>query len=293
MNNLEPPKTVQMLGARKPPTEAYFRTPQGAGCGGQRRRWAVFGGSLGLFFLAFFSAMPSAWAATVSDSPPINNVLLVVAALFILGLLPFIFLMTTSFVKTAVVFSLIRSALGTQQIPPNQVITGLAIILTIYIMMPVGFNVYHEVQAVLDENKQVDKPILDQANVPLVKEAFDRGKEPLRAFLVKHASAKNRNLFVQMSHRLYKGNDALNVTDQDFGVIVPAFVITELAEAFQIGFLIFLPFLVIDMVVSNILLSLGMFQLSPITVALPFKLLLFVLVDGWYLIVQGLIKGYL
>lgn len=229
----------------------------------------------------------------VDGAQPINTILIVAVVLFLLGLLPFFFMMATSFVKISVVFSLIRSALGTQQIPPNQVITGLAIILSIYIMLPVGVDTYTQVKAVLEENKTSDKPILEQANAPLMMEAAKRGREPIREFLVRHSSAKNRALFVQLSKRLYQGHENLILGEKDFPVIVPAFVITELSEAFQIGFLIFLPFLVIDMVVSNILLSLGMFQLSPVTVALPFKLLLFVIVDGWYMIVQGLVKGYL
>lgn len=224
---------------------------------------------------------------------PINTVLIIVVILFLLGLLPFLFTMVTSFVKISVVFSLIRSALGTQQIPPNQVITGLALILTIYIMMPVGFEIYREANAVLQANKSGNQPILKETNLPLAMDVIKKAREPVRQFLSTHSSYKNRNLFVQMARQLYKDHEDLKPSETDFWILIPAFVITELSEAFQIGFLIFLPFLVIDMVVSNILLSLGMFQLSPITVALPFKLLLFVLVDGWYMIVQGLVKGYL
>lgn len=246
-----------------------------------------------LFFLFCFVATSAYAAAPQGDTQPINSVLMVVVVLFIMGLLPFFVMMTTSFVKITVVFSLIRSALGTQQIPPNQVITGLAIILTVYIMLPVGMRVYNEVDAVMEAHKVEGQPVFSQVNAPLMKEAFARAKEPVREFLVKHSSYKNRSLFVQMSKRLYKGEDKLVLEEKDFSVAIPAFVITELAEAFQIGFVIFLPFLVIDMVVSNILLSLGMFQLSPVTVSLPFKLLLFVIVDGWYMIVQGLVRGYM
>lgn len=248
-----------------------------------------------LLFVVTCLMTGSAWAASPlsGSDQPINNVLVVVGVLFILGILPFLFMMTTSFVKIVVVFSLIRSALGTQQIPPNQVITGLAMILTVYIMMPVGLKIHHEIDAVFKAHKTSDHPISDQINLPIVTEAYKRAQEPVRAFLVKHASFQNRNLFVQMSKRLYKGEDVPELKDTDFFAVIPAFIITELSEAFQIGFMIFLPFLVIDMVVSNILLSLGMFQLSPITVSLPFKLLLFVLVDGWYMIVQGLVKGYM
>lgn len=229
----------------------------------------------------------------METAQPINTIIIVVFLLFLVGVMPFLFTMVTSFVKISVVFSLVRSALGTQQIPPNQVITGLALILTIYIMMPVGFQIYHEVQTVLNENKIAGRPTLEQTNLPLVLDAFKRGKEPLRSFLFDHSSYQNRTAFVQMAKQLYRNEPELEAAEKDFWILIPSFIITELSEAFQIGFLIFLPFLVVDMVVSNILLSLGMFQLSPITVALPFKLLLFVLVDGWSMIVQGLVKGYL
>jgi type III secretion protein R len=125
-----------------------------------------------------------------------------------------------------------------------------------------------------------------------LKEGFDKGKEPIRAFLMKHAHEKERSMFFNLAKKMRKPEDRESLKPEDFQILIPAFVISELSEAFQIGFVIFLPFLVIDMVVANVLLSLGMFQLSPITVSLPFKLLLFVLVDGWYLIARGLILGY-
>lgn len=230
----------------------------------------------------------------MTTGQPINSILIVAGVLFLLGVMPFLFMMTTSFVKLVVVFSLIRSALGTQQIPPNQVITGLSMILTIYIMMPVGLSVYHNIQTTLQANKIENQEALKNMDLPLMLEVVKSGQEPVREFLVRHSSFQNRTLFVQMSKRLYKDSTlAPELTDRDFWVIIPAFMITELSEAFQIGFMIFLPFLVVDMVVSNILLSLGMFQLSPVTVSLPFKLLLFVLVDGWALIIEGLVKGYM
>jgi type III secretion protein R len=128
--------------------------------------------------------------------------------------------------------------------------------------------------------------------VSLLVDAIKQAKEPMRVFLIKNAHQKERDLFTTLARKMRKAEDRDQVTDTNFETLIPAFVISELTEAFQIGFIIFLPFLVIDLVVTNVLLSLGMFQISPITVALPFKLLLFVLVDGWHLIAKGLILGY-
>ncbi len=223
---------------------------------------------------------------------PISKPIIIMLILVILSLAPFILMMTTSFVKISVVFSLIRTALGTQQIPPNQIITGLALILTIYIMMPVGQEVYNKASDVI-HTADNNQPVLSVASVDVLRKALEAGKEPMRDFLLKHASTKDRSLFYNLAKQLRSKTDrAEGLGENDFMVIIPAFVISELAEAFQIGFILFLPFLVLDMVVSNILLSMGMFMVSPVTVALPFKLLLFVMVDGWYLITKGLVLGY-
>jgi type III secretion protein R len=237
------------------------------------------------------SGFAMAQATSQGMDEPVSKPVLVLFVLFILSMAPFILMMTTSFVKIAVVLSLVRSALGTQQIPPNQIITGLALILTVYIMIPVGQRVYDASADVIRTQTQQD--LLSLASVDVLKAAVDSGKEPMREFLLAHAHNQERKLFYNVGKRL-KVNDTLGgLSNKDFIVLIPAFVISELSEAFQIGFIIFLPFLVIDMVVSNILLSMGMFQLSPVTVSLPFKLLLFVLVDGWYLITEGLVNGYL
>lgn len=220
----------------------------------------------------------------------VSKPLLILLALFAMALIPILLVMVTSFVKIVVVLGLIRSALGTQQIPPNQVITGLALILTLYIMIPVGLETYGAINSVVQTPS--NQPIFSVATFGLIEDAFKKGREPLRMFLEKHASPKDRALFYNLARKMRKPDNRDAVGKEDFSVLMPAFVISELSEAFQIGFVIFLPFLVIDMVVANILLSLGMFQLSPITVSLPFKLLLFVLVDGWYLITRGLILGY-
>lgn len=230
------------------------------------------------------------WAQGKFDQP-ISKPLVILFALMAMALIPILLVMVTSFVKIAVVLALIRNALGTQQIPPNQVVTGLAMVLTIYIMVPVGLDTYRAAQSAIQTT--TNQGFFSQATFGLLEEAFEKGREPLRAFLRKNSSDKDRALFFDLAKALRKQEDREGLTPNDFTVLMPAFIISELSEAFQIGFVIFLPFLVIDMVVANVLLSLGMFQLSPITVSLPFKLLLFVLVDGWYLIARGLIFGYL
>lgn len=214
--------------------------------------------------------------------------LLVFAAL---AVVPFVIMMATAFVKLAVVLSLIRNALGTQQVPPNVVVTGLALILTVYIMAPVGIDVYNIAKGTI--NQGTNQPLLSQASVELLAKAVKEGKEPMRDFLLRNTHDAERKLFYNLAVEMRKTKeDKEAITDKDFLNIVPAFVVSELTEAFQIGFVIFLPFLIIDLVIANILLSLGMFQISPVTLSLPFKLLLFVMVDGWHLIVKGLIQGY-
>ncbi len=247
----------------------------------------VFSLTLSIFFLVL---APEVFAQGKYDQP-LARPLVILFALSLLALVPVLLIMMTSFIKISVVLALLRNALGTQQIPPNQVITGLAIIMTIYIMSPVGIDIYRDIQGLVGQTSS--QGFLSQATVSMAGEALDKGKEPMRGFLMKHASEKDRSLFYNLAKQMRRPEDREQIQNNDFLILTPAFVVSELSKAFQIGFIIFLPFLVIDMVVANILLSLGMFQLSPITVSLPFKLLLFVLVDGWYLIAKGLVLGYM
>lgn len=199
----------------------------------------------------------------------------------LISLAPFFAVMVTSFTKIVVVLSLIRNALGLQQVPPNLVLNGLALILSLYVMYPT----IQQMQAASGgENvTQQAEQIFDTA---------DRAKEPLRAFLIKHSDPQEREFFLRTQQRIAATSNTEPARATDFIVIIPAFVVKELTLAFQIGFLIFLPFLVIDLVISNILLALGMMMLSPVTISLPFKLLLFVLVDGWVKISHGLVLSY-
>lgn len=201
-----------------------------------------------------------------------------------LALVPFAIVMLTSFSKIVVVLSMVRSALGTQQAPPTMVLTGLAAVLTAHVMSPT-------MERMWTTGRQVE------TEVGMGREMMGRAGEiiaPLREFLVKHGSAEERARFVDMARELRAGDDAAvqAVTEDDLSIVIPAFVITELKEAFIIAFLIFLPFLVLDMLLANVLLALGMQTLSPSQVSLPFKILLFVAVDGWALLSRGLILGY-
>jgi type III secretion protein R len=229
-------------------------------------------------------------AADVSVQTFTSRPLILLLALAVLSLVPFVLMMVTSFVKISVVLSIIRSALGTQQIPPNQVITGLGIILTVYIMSPVGLEMYRAAEIDIMGTKGA---LLSSETVGQLLEAAQRSKEPLRNFMLKKITNKDRALFYNLARKMRTAEDREALKDTDFIITVPAFVVSELKEAFQIGFLLFVPFIVIDLVVANILLALGMNMVSPNTVAMPFKLLLFVLVDGWYLIAKGLVIGYL
>jgi len=241
---------------------------------------------LACFFVVF--AQP-ALAQGNAPSGNLSNPLVLLIILGALSLAPFVVIMLTSFVKISVVLSILRNALGTQSVPPNQVITGLAFVLTIFVMMPVAGQMYRAAGTITET-----RDVFSEASVKSLYEASTRGKEPLRQFLTKHSHDQDRVLFMELATRLDTGaqNTPAAIGKDDFQVIIPAFVTSELKEAFQIGFLIFVPFIVIDMVVANILLSMGMHMLSPSVISLPFKLLLFVLVDGWFLLVRGLVLSY-
>ncbi len=236
----------------------------------------------GLGVLASPSPTPGGFAGN-----PVTTLLM----LSLLSLAPFLLMMATSFVKFAVVFSIVRNALGTQQIPPTPVIMGLSVIMTMYVMAPVGTQVYTAIQPMLQ--RPSDRDLVSAAGAEMVLQVVDEVREPLRDFLKRHAHAKEQRLFYALALRMGPETWKTTLRQDDMLVLLPAFVVSELTEAFMIGFLIFLPFLVIDMVVSNILLALGMHMLSPVTVSMPFKLLLFIMVDGWDLLVRGLVQGYI
>jgi type III secretion protein R len=246
-------------------------------------------------FASISAAAGVAYAQKVGDilgrESITNRPLILLAALAGLALVPFILIMVTSFVKIAVVLSIVRQAIGTQQIPPTQVITGMAIIMTVYIMMPVGLDMKHRAEDKLIE-LNIKEFRIDKADPEQIISLSEVVQIPMREFLIHHAHLKDRDMFYKLAWRMRQPRDRADLTDQDFAIIVPSFVISELKEAFQIGFILFVPFLVVDMIVANILMALGMQMLSPTTISLPFKVLLFVMVDGWYLISRGLVLAY-
>jgi type III secretion protein R len=203
-------------------------------------------------------------------------------SLALLALLPLLVVVTTCFLKLAVVMALLRNALGIQQIPPNLAIYALALILSLYIMAPIGDRMANVFRTEPEATKNLDS---------LIK-AVQKGGEPLRGFLVKNSKPEQREFFVGTAKKMWTPEMAANVRHDDFLVAIPAFVVTELTSAFQIGFLLYLPFVVIDLVVSNILLAMGMMMVSPVTISLPLKLFLFVAVDGWTRLIQGLVLTY-
>ncbi len=230
-------------------------------------------------------------AANAEHTAPLaSRPVLLLVAVAALSLLPFLVLLMTSFVKIAVVLAILKSALGAAQIPPSQIITGLALILTIYVMAPTGERMYHAVEPELNRGAGAD--LLSGQSVEALVAAADKAKEPMREFLLRHASARDRGVFAALALRMRTGAARASVTDRDFLVLVPAFLASELRRAFEMGFLIFIPFLVVDLVIANLLVALGMPMLSPTTVSLPFKLLLFVLADGWQLLLRGLVESY-
>ncbi|HEX7070204.1 MAG TPA: flagellar type III secretion system pore protein FliP [Rhodothermales bacterium] len=196
--------------------------------------------------------------------------------LTVLSLAPAIIILMTSFTRLAVVFSILRTALGTQQSPPTQVIIGLSLFLTLFIMQPVLTRI----------NEDALQPYI--AGTIEQDEALSRASAPIKGFMLAQTREKDLTLFMDMSGKTgYDTPDDVPLT-----VLVPAFVISELRIAFQIGFMIFLPFLIVDLIVASVLMSMGMMMLPPVMISLPVKLLLFVLTDGWYLIVESVVAGY-
>ena len=197
--------------------------------------------------------------------------------LTVLSLAPAIIVLMTSFTRLVVIFSILRTALGTQQSPPNQVIVGLALFLTLFIMYPIFETVHDEAL----------RPYLDGEITQ--NEALDNAVLPMKRFMLEQTREKDLMLFMDLAK--IEAFDAAE--DVPLHILVPSFVISELRVAFQIGFMLFLPFLIVDLIVASVLMSMGMMMLPPVMIALPVKLLLFVLTDGWYLIVESVVRGYL
>lgn len=211
-----------------------------------------------------------------NDPKQVATLIEILLIFTVLSMAPAILLMTTCFTRLVVAFSFLRHALGTQQMPPPQILIGLSLFLTLFIMGPVLKEI---------NLKAVQPYMAEEINL---KDAYHQGIKPLRGFMFKQTREKDLALFLAMG----KMEKPATREEVPTSILIPAYVISELKTAFQIGFILFLPFLVIDMVVSSVLLSMGMMMLPPVMISLPFKLLLFVLVDGWNLIVGSLVKSF-
>lgn len=211
-----------------------------------------------------------------SDPTNISTSIKLLLLLTILSLAPSILILMTSFTRILIVLSFVRTSLATQQMPPNQVLIGIALFLTFFIMAP----------TLQEVNQEALTPLFNE-EISL-DEAYERASIPMKEFMAKHTREKDLALFMN-----YAGMDRPStVQDVPITTLVPAFAISELKTAFQMGFMIFIPFLVIDMAVASVLMSMGMMMLPPVMISLPFKILLFVLVDGWYLITHSLLEGF-
>lgn len=236
-------------------------------------------------FLLTGCATDSQWAApgvTLTIEPSgqpkqVSSGVQLILLITILSLAPSLLIMTTSFTRIVIVLSLLRNAIGTPQIPPNQVLVGLALILTFFVMTPVY----------TDMNQKAIKPYL--ANEIDQPTAFNKAIQPLREFMFRQTRDKDLELFLELNHQ----DRPKTLEDIPTVVLLPAFVVSELRTAFVMGFAIYIPFLIIDLVISSILLSMGMMMLPPSLISLPFKILLFIMVDGWYLIIRSLSLSFI
>ncbi len=215
--------------------------------------------------------------APQAEKAEISTFLQVMFFMSILSLAPYILVMSTAFIRIVITLSFLRTALGTQQVPPTQVLMGLALFLTMFVMAPVGIKA----------NETAIQPYL-AGNIKQA-EFVTKLLAPSREFMLRQTRGPDIELFLELSHVKVKPKTP---EDIPLYVVLPSFVLSEIKTAFQIGFLLYLPFLVIDMIVSSVLMSMGMFMLSPMTISLPFKLLMFVLIDGWELVIKGVVKSF-
>ena len=253
----------------------------------RRKKIAVQFGLLAVLLIGLAAMAGNVWGQTPApllsiglDQEGDQGQVAVVMQLFllmtVLSLAPSILIMLTSFTRIAIVFSLLRQAMGTNQLPPNQVVMGLSLFLTFYVMAPVWQQV----------NQDALQPLI--AKEINQKQALDKALGPIRNFMISQTREKDLALLVNVA----KMQRPANVGEVPTTVLIPSFIISELKTAFQIGFMLYVPFLIIDLVVASVLLSMGMMMLPPIMVSLPFKLMIFVLADGWHLIVGSLVKSF-
>ncbi len=240
-----------------------------------------------IFCFFLMCTVPLMAQEVASEAPSLVTKLTVLAGL---SLLPFAVMLLTSFMKIVIVLSLLRNALGLQQTPPNQVLNGIALLMTVYVMFPTGLAMYTASKEAIHTKPPIE--MFSGESALYVINVIDKGKEPLRSFLMKNTSPQHVRSFYNLAYRIFPEPYKTQLKQNDFIILVPSFITSQLKTAFEIGVLIYLPFFVIDLVVSNILLAMGMMMLSPLTIALPIKLLLLVIVDGWTVLVQGLAMSF-
>jgi type III secretion protein R len=217
-------------------------------------------------------------------SPNLPDPITLFTVLIILGIAPFAAILVTSFTKIVIVLSLLRLALGVQQVPPNLVLNGIALILSAYIMAPIGMTAIEELQrtSLGGKNNQVDQMIS-------VAEVV---KGPLKEFLNKNITEREKLFFLKSAKSIWPPERAAQLKEDDLMILVPSFTVSELTKAFQIGFVIYLAFVAVDLIIANILLAMGMSMISPTMISVPFKLLLFVVLDGWSQLIHSLVLSY-
>lgn len=237
--------------------------------------------------LLIFIFLPLFGQEEVSGPPSVTVQMAVIAGL---GIMPFAVMLFTSYLKMIVVLSLLRNALGIQQTPPNQVLNGIAIILTIYVMFPTGLAMYKAAEPVIENEAPTELVSADSAGY--VVKVLTLAKEPLRKFMETNSSNQHMNSFYKMAYNIFPEPYKASLEPSDFIILLPSFITSQLKGAFEIAVMIYLPFFVIDLVTSNILLAMGMMMLSPLTIALPIKLLLLVMIDGWTVLMQGLVMTF-
>ena len=227
--------------------------------------------------------------ANAVKQPPLVQKVAIIAGL---ALMPFAIMLLTSFLKMVIVLSLLRQALGVQNSPPNQVINGMALLMAIYVMFPTCLAMYNDAKDYIQNDAPKEEAFMSDASAIYLVGIIERSSEPMRKFLVRNSVVKHRNYFFQLARQKFPPPYKTELKANDFIILIPAYITSQVKGAFEIGVLLYLPFFVIDLVTSNILLAMGMMMLSPLTIALPLKLLLLVMIDGWTLLVEGVVLTY-
>lgn len=211
----------------------------------------------------------------------INGLIVLVT---VIGLVPFVAMVVTSYAKIVVVLGLMRNALGVQQVPPNMVLNGIAILVSAYVMAPVGLEAMNTLESSGGTQGKTSSQV--------VVSALSAAKEPFRKFLLKHTNTREELFFLKSASAVWPADVAAKLTKDDLMVLAPAFTLTEMTDAFKIGFMLYIAFIVVDLVIANVLMAMGLNQVQPTNVAIPFKLLLFVVMDGWSTLIHGLVMTY-